>query len=125
MPKIKQQQGCLCGCHEPVFGQRRFRQGHDAKLKSHLLKKYRTGGERQRREALVEAGELGWARFMTDSTKPSSNGAKSSRIGSVEKIKVGRWVKEAVVIDVDDDGTTVYAYKDAKGATKRVVQSPS
>lgn len=49
---------CRCGCGSPVA--RRFLPGHDAKLKSYLVKEARAG----RAAARAELRELGWEHFV-------------------------------------------------------------
>jgi hypothetical protein len=44
-----------------------FAPGGDAKLKSRLLKEFRTGGKRDAERALKQATALGWERFLTPS----------------------------------------------------------
>ncbi len=51
---------CLCECGEEVSATARFRPGHDAKLKSRLLKKARAGSI----EARLELHALGWGHFI-------------------------------------------------------------
>lgn len=49
---------CACGCGRPV--RRRFLPGHDAKLKSRLVKEARSGSE----AALQNLREHGWEHFV-------------------------------------------------------------
>lgn len=49
---------CRCGCGAPVA--RRFLPGHDAKLKSRLVKEARNGSEAARQELREE----GWEHFI-------------------------------------------------------------
>lgn len=49
---------CGCGCGHPVS--RRFLPGHDAKLKSRLLREARAGSE----EAKQSLRENGWEKFL-------------------------------------------------------------
>lgn len=49
---------CACGCNEMTLGGH-FRQGHDSKLKSHLLKAIRKGGKRGE-QAAVKMVSHGW-----------------------------------------------------------------
>lgn len=49
---------CGCGCGKPV--KRRFLPGHDAKLKSRLLKEARGGSEAAKRNL----EENGWSHFL-------------------------------------------------------------
>lgn len=49
---------CRCGCGSPV--KNRFLPGHDAKLKSRLVKDARSGKE----AAKQELEELGWTKFI-------------------------------------------------------------
>jgi hypothetical protein len=53
---------CLCGCGRTTGGGR-FVAGHDAKLKSELLRAFRGDGLSDEQQGLVE--RLGWERFMT------------------------------------------------------------
>jgi len=53
---------CLCGCGGTTGGGR-FVLGHDAKLKSELLRTFRGDGLSAEQQQLVE--QLGWQRFMT------------------------------------------------------------
>lgn len=50
---------CECGCGEITNGGR-FRPGHDAKLKSRLIKEALAGGKR----AAAKLEALGWTRFL-------------------------------------------------------------
>lgn len=50
---------CECGCGEITNGGR-FRPGHDAKLKSRLIKEALAGGKR----AVAKLEALGWTRFL-------------------------------------------------------------
>lgn len=58
---------CECGCGEPVA--RRFKQGHDGRLKGQLLRDFRSGDAKARRAAMTKARRLGWERFMTEAGK--------------------------------------------------------
>ena len=61
------QKKCLCGCGAPVA--RSFAQGHDMKLKSRLLKAYRSGTPGEKRSALAQARKLGWEYHLTGAPK--------------------------------------------------------
>jgi len=50
---------CECGCGEPV--RRRFLPGHDAKLRSRLLRHVRAGSA-----ARQQLARLGWAAYLTE-----------------------------------------------------------
>lgn len=55
---------CECGCGNPV--RRRFAQGHDAKLKSKLLKVVRfSANSAEAAEARKRLKRLGWAKFIS------------------------------------------------------------
>lgn len=49
---------CQCGCGQPVA--RRFKPGHDARLKSRLVKDARSGSEAARKQL----EEFGWEKFI-------------------------------------------------------------
>ena len=53
---------CGCGCGLPVA--RRFRPGHDARLKGRLLRMVRTGTEEERLTARTMLRHLGWEHFI-------------------------------------------------------------
>lgn len=59
---IKAPRQCMCGCGGTTKGGR-FLPGHDARLKSHLLKDAREGSE----SAVERIHELGWERFLDES----------------------------------------------------------
>lgn len=60
-PQLGTGRTCECGeCGETVGSRARFRPGHDAKLKSRLLKAAR-GGDTEAIERLIK---LGWAKFI-------------------------------------------------------------
>jgi hypothetical protein len=59
---------CRCGCGSPV--KRRFLPGHDARLKSDLLKRARKGEE----AAARELEELGWGHFLKDRDRYGRDG---------------------------------------------------
>jgi len=54
--KEKKTHDCLCGCGEQCTGKRRFRQGHDATLRSRVLKHAR-GIEKSR----FTGAQIEWA----------------------------------------------------------------
>jgi outer membrane biosynthesis protein TonB len=64
---------CLCGCGATTGGGR-FVAGHDAKLKSALLKAFRAEGLSAEQQALVE--QLDWGRFLTPA--PAGNAGPSA-----------------------------------------------
>ena len=64
---------CLCGCGATTGGDR-FVAGHDAKLKSALLKAFRAEGLSAEQQALVE--QLDWGRFLTPA--PAGNAGPSA-----------------------------------------------
>jgi hypothetical protein len=53
---------CLCGCGEPVA--RRFKQGHDQRLKGQLQRQARTGTPGEKRSAKAQMRKLGWERYL-------------------------------------------------------------
>lgn len=54
---------CGCGCERRTTN--RFAPGHDAKLKSTLIREFRTGDVHVRQSAWNRAEELGWTKFLT------------------------------------------------------------
>jgi hypothetical protein len=62
---------CLCGCGATTGGDR-FVAGHDAKLKSALLKAFRAEGLSAEQQALVE--QLDWGRFLTPAPAGGASG---------------------------------------------------
>lgn len=63
MPKKKEPQDCLCECGEKTLGGK-FRPGHDAKLKSVLIKGAKSEKERVAGKARARLEELGWGNFI-------------------------------------------------------------
>lgn len=68
-------EGCLCGCGSPVNARRRFAQGHDARLKGHIIRAWRKGGKVvisvvnqlfKTDDPQELAHHLGWGRFLTE-----------------------------------------------------------
>ena len=54
---------CECGCGEQTLGGR-FRPGHDAKLKSRLLRAARGTNKRTATKARAELKRRGWSHFL-------------------------------------------------------------
>lgn len=83
---------CGCGCGESV--PRRFRPGHDARLKSTLLDVARRGAPHQRERAAWSMIESGWSRFLDDEIlwalpRRTRRGQRKLHIDEVE-----RWIGE-------------------------------
>jgi hypothetical protein len=66
--KIKTPKECLCGCGQ-MTGGGRFRPGHDATLKSRLVKACADG--RTRVKAAATLTEMGWASYIPKVEKPA------------------------------------------------------
>lgn len=116
---------------------RRFRPGHDAKLKSVLQKAYRNGddfawvegGMVIHSSATNEAAKLDWSHFLTEAPKRKSR-AKAKKEAEVTlpqaeevqgfrpaRVKVGRWWKDGVIVLQDETGVTV-EYQTRKGSER-------
>lgn len=63
-PRLGTGRPCLCGCGETVSPTARFRPGHDAKLKSRLLKIARDPDHAGQQKAIERLQGLGWAQFI-------------------------------------------------------------
>lgn len=124
-------------CGEQVPAKRTFVPGHDAKLKSVLLKAFRegeaftyvSGGLRVEADPLELAKERGWEKFMTPKPVKKSKAKADKDEPAVPAepadvklegfhpatFKVGRWDKEGSVVSENADGTLTVSYKDGKG----------
>lgn len=121
-----------CGCGCGADAKRRFLPGHDARLKSTLLKSYRSAtSDAARAKVLKQAEALGWAHFMTDApakvngTKPKT--AKAAKGTGAKagfhpvRVKIGRWVYDAIVLEDRGDELTVrYEPKGKQPVTRDV-----
>lgn len=130
-------------CGELVYGKREFKPGHDAKLKSGLIKAFRDGvdftyqdgGMLVHADPVEMAKDRGWEKFLTPAKprksrakakdkaeKVETNGAERAdddAPASVEgfqpaSFKIGRWTKDGVVVSHNDDGTITVSYLDKK-----------
>jgi hypothetical protein len=129
---------------------REFRPGHDAKLKSVLIKLYRTGqgfafldgGRLIHSDPMNEAKKRGWGHFMTEAPKRKSRAKTKTVEGGVEvetvpaveepagfqpaRVKVGRWWKDGVVVerhshpDAGEADRVTVEYRTSKGAPARI-----
>lgn len=119
---------CECGCGQPA--QRTFLPGHDAKLKSQLLARYRAGGADAAR-AEKEAHARGWTHFMTLApvkvSKPKTNGQSTPKIKTgfhPVRVKIGRWVYDATILSEDVNALTVrYEPKGKQPVVREVPRS--
>ena len=59
----KEPKDCLCGCGNQTKGGR-FLPGHDAVLKSRLVRSTQEGGKRDRDRAVKQLTELGWEHYI-------------------------------------------------------------
>lgn len=85
---------CGCGCGEPVA--RRFRPGHDARLKSNLLEVARHGDTRQAEKAAWLMVEASWSRFVDEEiliALPQRN-RRNQRKLHIDEVEV--WIGEPV-----------------------------
>lgn len=86
---------CGCGCGEAV--KKRFRPGHDARLKSILLDVARNGSRTQAERAAWTMVEAGWSRFVDDEilrTLPQRNRRGQRKI-DIEQVET--WLIEPTV----------------------------
>lgn len=134
-------------CGELVYGKREFKPGHDAKLKSVLIKAFRNGtdftmsdgGMNIHANPMELAKARGWEKFMTPAKPKKVRKPKADKDVPVEdnhpdieyvdevetpasvagfqpaRFKVGRWMKDGVVVSHNDDGTITVSYTDKKG----------
>jgi len=120
-------QACGCGCGEPVT--RRFKPGHDARLKGTMLRLFRSGEKAKVATAKDVAAENGWEHLLTDQPstkaprKAKSNGQGERTGFNPVRVKVGRWTYDAILISEDADSVTV-EYKGAGGGqpTRKTVK---
>lgn len=94
---------CGCGCGESV--KKRFKPGHDARLKSILLDVARNGSTQQAERAAWQMVESGWSRFVDDAiliALPQRNrrGQRKIHIDQVD-----RWLMEPTVAPGGCHGT--------------------
>lgn len=86
---------CGCGCGEAV--KKRFRPGHDARLKSTLLNVARLGDSRQAERAAWTMVESGWSRFVDDEillALPQRN-RRGARLIPIERVET--WLMEPTI----------------------------
>lgn len=103
---------CECGCGAPVV--RRFKPGHDAKLKSRLVQDARSNQWWIRDFAVAELVERDWAHFADAESLAVANWHKRDRSG--------RWTKslhvqqvEAWVVDAKGTGHAHAGCGDVEG----------
>lgn len=106
---------CLCGCGAQVG--RRFKPGHDAVLKSELIRAHREGrviapemGVFASRNPMEVAVGFGWQHFLTGAPA-APRVARESKPAPVKRVfaKVGRWSYEG---EIKGD---VFHYQDRQG----------
>ncbi len=126
---------CACGCGETLkHAGRRFRQGHDARLRGILTRAHLTGNpvtlvggdEAQTTTAVALAAEHGMRHHLDaaaarTSKKPAV--AAGPKVGDTDRIKVGRWEYDATVTKITDDEIE-YEYATQSG-TRTIVTSRS
>lgn len=78
--KTQEPRRCECGCGALTSGAR-FRQGHDAKLKSTLIKAALAGSQR----SISKLEKLGWSKFLD--TKRAAIARTSGGVGRKRQIK--------------------------------------
>ena len=122
---------CACGCGETLkHAGRKFRQGHDARLRGILTRAHLTrqpvtlvlGDEAQTTTALALAAEHGMrhhleaagARASDKFVQPASGVVVGPRVGEHQRIKVGRWEYDATISEVTDD-QIIYEYRTQNG----------
>lgn len=121
-------------CDSQIPAKRRFRSGHDAKLKSALIWAYRNGGtihysteegETLQRDAMEWAKELGWGHFMTlpKASKPKADKddevPEATTVEGFRPVRVrnrGRWYDGNLVSLTDTEATVSY---EVKGETQQ------
>ena len=93
---------CLCGCGSKV--DRRFKPGHDARLKGALIRAYRAGEPAMHTAFAVTdpkiiAFSLGWDHFLTDIPAPRVRikVEKAPKASKMVMAKIGRWLYEGHV----------------------------
>lgn len=126
------------GCGDIIPKRRRFKPGHDAKLKSRLLWAFRAevpfvyidDGQETARDPLAMAKELGWGHFMTAAKpKKPKKAKKAAEPNSDElagfrpaRVKDGRWWKDGHIVAETDDEVTVRIH--GKGGTPKDITVP-
>ncbi len=112
---------CGCGCGQPVAAKRKFRQGHDAKLKSALIRAALDGStveaDGRTTDALTFADAHGFGhqvRAGVERRAARKPRRKSETVAAEVTAKVGRWTYTGVL---RDEGAT-FEYADKSGATK-------
>lgn len=114
--RVKEGQ-CNCGCGEEAG--RDFRQGHDAKLKSALIKAHQAGEKvtvgGRTASALAVAERRGWGHFLQRAGKRRSGGRRR-RVS----VKVGRWIYDGEVVSAKG-GVAKVRYA-SKSGEKRTVE---
>jgi hypothetical protein len=137
-------------CTANVNKGRTFAPGHDAKLKSALIKAFRAGTDFSyldgsllvHADPVAVADDRGWGHFMTAAPKRKSrkgslqgkgSAAAKAAHGQAEsdsdqpvvgfrpcQVKVGRWWKDGQVVAYPSDGQVTVTYKDSKGEPKTI-----
>ena len=114
---------CGCGCGELVT--RRFKPGHDARLKGEMLRAYRSGDPVDKQRAQLIANDNGWERYLTDQPAKATKVAKTKPVGfAAVRVKVGRWEYDGILIEKSADEVVV-EYKGAGGKVTRKTLKPT
>jgi len=133
-------------CTANVNKGRTFAPGHDAKLKSVLIKAFRGGYDYSHLEGSMKidvdpvtvADDRGWGHFLTAAPQRKSRkgtkgqGAKAPQ-GQAQpdsdqpvqgfrpcQVKVGRWWKDGIVVAYPAEGQITVTYKDSKSEPKTI-----
>lgn len=139
--------GCPCGCFEiPNGAKRSFLMGHDARFKGKLIRAYISGSDvvhitleekgslksgavskTETNKAMALAARHGWEYILEAAAEraaapaPAKAARKANgkaKVGDeIKGVKVGRWVRDGIVVGVSKKGTEI-EYQ-VKGATKR------
>lgn len=110
---------------------RTYAPGHDAKLKSLLIKLNREGQQYHYISggALVDvspatlAAELSWSHFLTPAKPKATRKAKKDRTGQQGTIKLGRWTYPATILTDNGDTLDVIYTKKNGGDEATTVKS--
>jgi hypothetical protein len=115
MIRVKEGQ-CNCGCGEEAG--RDFRQGHDAKLKSALIKAHLAGEkvtvDGRTASARTVSERRGWGHFLQRASERRSGGQRR-RVS----VKVGRWTYDGEVVSVKG-GVAKVRFATRDGETRTV-----
>jgi len=119
---------CQCGCELQSNKGKRFRQGHDAKLKGKLIRAYLAGYDVLRTQggitvgdsALNYAGQYNWTSYLERAA--AKNSAAPTPTSYTIKIAGGREV-QARHIDTTPTGKLVLEYMTAAGETRTVTRN--